>query len=118
MALEVFNPPLPPSPGTGDRPQINILKAQFGDGYVQHTRNGINHIRRVLTLEWKNLDPDSAEEILEFFVRQGGDTSFWYTPSDEGVPLRWTCQDWRDKRENNGLRTIQATLEQSFNING
>jgi phage-related protein len=114
MTLPTFNPPVAPSPGTADKPEINLLEAEFGDGYSQPTPNGLNHIRRVLRLTWDVLTPDQAESILSFFRARGGSKPFLYTPRDEATPVAWTCREWRDQSITGGLLTVSATLRQSF----
>lgn len=116
MALQVFNPPVAPSPGTEDKPKFKLLKAEFGDGYTQIARDGVNHIRRVLALSWEVLTPTQANAIVDFMLAQGGDTPFWYTPSDETTPVKWTCADPSMKRGEGGMRSVSLTLEQSFNL--
>jgi phage-related protein len=114
MALQTFIPPLPPSEGTSVTQKLKLLKAEFGDGYTQITRDGINHIRKSIRLTWDLLHPDDAAIITDFLTFHGGDTPFFYTPSDELTPIKWTCSDWSDTRGQGGYRAISATFEQSF----
>lgn len=116
MALQTFSPPIPPSPGTTAKPKLKLLKAEFGDGYTQSARDGLNHIRKTLSLEWEILLPDQAKQITDFFELQGGDIPFYYTPSDETTPIKWTCEEWDDKRTDGGLRNVTCTFEQSFSL--
>jgi phage-related protein len=116
MAFRVFYPPVPPSPGTADKPEVKLFKADFGDGYTQATPAGLNHIRRVLSLRWDMLIPDDCQTILDFLEDHAGCTPFYYAPSDEADPIKWTCEDWSDARLNNGLRSLTATLKQSFTL--
>ncbi len=115
MALETFLPCVPPQPGTRNKPTLKLLKAEFGDGYTQTSRDGINHRRRTLTLSWDKLLPWQKDEIVSFFEARGGDQAFWYTPSNEREPVKWTCEDWDDTRNNDGM-DVTATLVQSFNL--
>lgn len=116
MPLTTFTPPRAPDPGTNDSPKVSVLKAEFGDGYTQATAAGINHIRRSLSLTWSFLSPTQAKAITDFFVARGGYTPFYYTPSDESTPVKWTCEEWRDEREKSGFRKVTATFMQSFNL--
>ena len=43
MGFAAFTPSVPPSPGTGDAPEISLNEADFGDGYTQSSPNGINN---------------------------------------------------------------------------
>ena len=103
-------------PGTTVKPKLKLLKAEFGDGYTQVTRYGLNHKRKTISLTWETLTPTQASEIVTFFESHGGDTPFYYTPSDESTPIKWTCEEWDDQRKTGGLRKVTATFEQCFNL--
>jgi phage-related protein len=113
--METFKPPVRPSPGTGNKPEIKLLEADFGDGYTQGAPDGLNHIRRVLSLTWEMLLPAQMNEIVDFFTRHGGHTPFLYTPSNEGEPVKWKCKDWSDTRAGDGMKVV-ATLREDFTI--
>ncbi|OCP21894.1 MULTISPECIES: phage tail protein [unclassified Ensifer] len=114
MALPTFEPPVQPSPGTGRKTKFNLLKAEFGEGYTQVTRAGINHRRRELTLVWEVLIDDQAWAISDFLEQRGGDRAFYYTPPRESVPVKWTCEEFDDTVNNDGTRKIAATFVQSW----
>jgi phage-related protein len=115
MALKTFDPVIPPSSGTGNKPEMKLLAAEFGDGYTQVAPDGMNHIRRTLTLKWDLLTPDQMFEITRFFTDHGGSVPFWYQPSNESKPVKWTCKDFDDTRANDGFQ-VSATFVQSFNL--
>lgn len=114
MTLPTFNPPLPPSPGSSDKPEVRIRKAEFGDGYTQSTADGLNHVRRVLVLEWPVLEAAEADAIIAFFRTQGGYRTFLYTPPGESDPVKWTCEDWPKSYLGSSRYSVTATLRQSF----
>ncbi len=116
MPYTTFIPPVPPSPGTSDTPKIRKLEAEFGDGYSQAVPDGINHIRREMTLDWDLLTPTQSNEIIDFFRARGGCEPFFWTPSDELTPLKWICAEWSDKRGEGGMRSVSAKFMQSFLI--
>jgi phage-related protein len=118
MAIQTFNPPVPPSEGTSATQKVNLLKAEFGDGYIQTTRNGLRHLKKSIRLSWDMLTPTHAEEILDFFYDHGGYTSFLYTPSDELTPMKWLCNEWSDTRGQGGFRSIEASFEECFDDRG
>lgn len=113
MSLATFNPPVEPSPGTATKPEVKLKKAAFGDGYTQTTRDGLNHIRRVVTLQWEILSQEQADAIEAFFIAQGGDTPFYYTLRGD-VQRKWTCEEWDRVRAS--PNTCSATLQEDFNI--
>lgn len=114
MAVETFLPPLPPSSGTRNKPELKILKAEFGDGYTQAVPDGINHIRAVFSLSWEVLTPDQAWAMESFMERQGGTKPFLYQPTGRPAPMLFTCEEW--ERTMGTPNEFTATLKQSFAI--
>ncbi len=114
MTIPTFAPSIEPSPSTGRKTNYKLLKSEFGDGYTQTTRDGINHRRRQLTLSWNTLLDAQAWEIADFLEERGGDLDFYYTPPRETVPVKWTCEEWDDTVNDDGTRKITATFNQSF----
>ena len=108
-----FDPPIAPSPGTMHRPEIKLLKAEFGDGYSQPTPNGLNHIRQNIELRWDVLELDEKAEIITFFERNQGNRAFHYAlPGD--CRRAWTCAEWSVQTLPAQLFSITATLRQYF----
>jgi phage-related protein len=114
MPLPTFTPPIGPTPGTAHKPKVNLLKAEFGDGYSQSTPKGINHIRRTCSLKWDALTLDQMHELAEFFERMGGSQPFYYQPHGARSPVKWTCEDWSHPQAQDGVWTFTAELVQSF----
>ncbi len=114
MTLATFSPPIAPSTMKG-KPELKLLKAEFGDGYTQTARDGLNHIRKVIHLEWEVLTPAQASAIVGFLEQHGGDLPFIYHSATEPLPLKWTCSEWEEGIARGGVRTITATFRQSFN---
>ena len=115
MSVPTFIPPIDPSPGIADKPEIKVQKADFGDGYTQSSRQ-LNNVRRVLSLKWDVLDADEASTILGFFAAQGGTDAFFYKVPGETTPILVTCEEWSDERAVRGYRAVSATFRQSFNV--
>lgn len=107
MTLQTFNPPIPPS-SLKKRPRLKLLKADFGDGYTQTARDGMNHNRTIIDLTWDVLAPAQARAIVSFFEQHGGDQAFLYNGT------RFTCEVWDDTTGRGGLHSLTATFEQSF----
>jgi phage-related protein len=113
--MEIFSPPVQPSTGSRRKQELKIRLAEFGDGYTQATRDGLNHNRTVLELQWDALSPADAEEILVFLARQGGTTPFWWQMPRTTDLIKWTCSEW-DETFLAGRSSITATFKQSFNV--
>ena len=112
MALTTFDPPVAPSLGTGVKPQVKVLQAEFGDGYTQSAPAGLNHIRDVLELSWEGLLEAQRNEINAFFRARGGTEPFYYQPVGDSSPRKWTCQEWTSKKD--AIWKMTATLVESF----
>ncbi|ALN73583.1 phage tail protein [Aureimonas sp. AU20] len=114
MTLPTFIPPEPPVIGSTLKREIKLNKTQFGDGYSQATRDGLNHMRRVVSLRWEALDLDDAVAIDDFLAIQGGDRPFTYTAPGTSQALVWTCEDWNMTQTSGGYASIDATFRQWF----
>lgn len=114
-----FTPPLPPSPGLTDEPEVKLLEAEFGDGYTQTTRAGLNHVRSVVALNWDLLTTNEAEAIVTFFKNKGGDTPFLYRVPGTDTAVKWTCRKWTKKAVEataGNLWSVTATLREDFSL--
>lgn len=113
--LPSFKPPIGPSPGTTFERKVNLLKAEFGDGYSQPTPKGLNHIRKILKLKWGALTLEQRDEIEVFFSDREGYKPFYYKPYGENNAMKWTCEEWTSVRDG-GVWTFSAQLTQSFTL--
>jgi phage-related protein len=113
IAIPTFDPPFAPSPGAQNKPEIKILQAEFGDGYSQPTPAGLNHIRRVLTLQWEMLERCERDAMLSFFERRGGTLPFFFAMPGE-AHIAYTCADWSDTALEAELYTVKATFKRYF----
>lgn len=112
MPLLTFSPSIAPSPGTSHKPQVNLLAAEFGDGYTQAAPNGLNHIRQVLSLRWDGLTETQMAELKTFFEDRGGYRPFYFQPRGFTSPLRWTCKEW--SISDASPWRFEAKLEQNY----
>ncbi len=109
-----FNPPISPTAGATDKPEIKILQAEFGDGSTQPTPPGLNHIRKVLTLRFDLLEPDEKDAIVTFLEERKGVEPFLYTLPGYSTPTLYTCSNWDTTALAAGMFAVSATLRQSF----
>lgn len=115
MALPTFVPPRPPG-AIADKPEVNIVKFERGDGYTSSSPNGLNHIRRVLSMTWRYLTVAQADELERFLRERGGYKPFAWKPSLEAVPLIWTCEEWAIDTQPKAWRQLNATFRQSYTL--
>ena len=77
--------------------QPKVLRAEFGDGYEQRIKDGINSLRQNYTVSFVNRPPEEIDEIINFFDELAGATAFKFT-----IP---------DKRSEIGETTITVVCE-------
>jgi phage-related protein len=113
MALDTFAPPYDPSPGTSTKPRLKLLSVDFGDGYTQEMPDGINFLKREVSLTWEALTIVQAAALETFMEGKGGYIPFLYALSNDTV-RQWKCKDWSRKRQNPDSFT--ATFIEDFSL--
>ncbi|WP_152047181.1 phage tail protein [Aureimonas psammosilenae] len=116
MTLPTFNPPLAPSVGGSDTPEVKLLTVQFGGGYTQTTGDGINHIRKVRELTWEALYPEEHAEIIAFLEERAGYKTFYFQLQHDAKPVKWTCEKWSSTTVSGDYFRLNATFRQSFTM--
>jgi phage-related protein len=114
--IPTFYPPVAPSPGTTQKPELAILRADFGDGYSLAVPNGLNHIRKTLSLKWDVLTANQVKSITDFLEARGGVEPFYYTPPRTTTSIKWTCDDWNETMNAAGVSSFTATFKQNFSV--
>lgn len=112
-----FNPPVQPHEGSKSKPELKLLKAEFGDGYSQTTRDGMNHVRHVFNALWEKTSDANADTIIAFLEARGGDEPFLYTIPGSATPIRWTCEEWERTHYGASISGVSAVFRQTFNLN-
>jgi phage-related protein len=100
-----------PGPGTDTDNEMKILSADFGDGYSQETADGLNHVRKTVTLEWPSCTEAQATTIENTLTGYGGTQPFKYTLRGDSL-RHWTCKKVGRKR--GSLNTVSATFREFF----
>ncbi|MEO4040349.1 phage tail protein [Hoeflea sp. CAU 1731] len=113
----IFEPPIAPSVGMTRKPEIKLLRAEFGDGYTQATPNGINHIREVITLSWQVLSENELAQIEDFLKSHGGYKTFYYCVPGSAL-LKFNCDDWEATQISPDYFSLKATFKQTFTNHG
>ena len=113
MTLPTFLPPMTPSVGSSQKPDVNLRRADFGDGYSQAAPAGLNHIREVASLRWDVLTRAEKDQLVAFLKERGGYQSFTYQLPTEATARRWTCDDWRVTALPASLFAVEATLREA-----
>jgi len=92
-----------------------VRTTQFGDGYEQRTRFGLNQNPKEWSLTWQNITEANADTIEAFLDARAADgASFDWTPPDTATSYKWVCQQWDKTIPYTGRATITATFRQVF----
>ena len=90
-----------------------VRTTQFGDGYRQAVRFGINTDAKEWSLQFANRTDAERDEIATFLETQGGADSFDWTPP-RGTAGKYVCEDWGITFSNCNNNQIRATFKQVF----
>jgi phage-related protein len=110
-----FVPPVAPSFGLEDQREPRIRVLQFGDGYMQRTRDGINHDQESMTWKWENLTFAEYSSIWGFFVARGGDQAFLYTVpwgTTGNVQKKYIALKYERSRDTAGAYNVRASVRE------
>lgn len=117
MAADTFAPPFAPSPpGTGGPITMQVRRAEFGDGYSQRARDGLNYVRRTVTLSWSALSAADLQTIVSFFKSLGGADSFTYMLPLESTQYTWTCATMTPTYVDGLIVALTAVIVEEFDL--
>lgn len=104
------------SPGSGYEVTPRVRKAQFGDGYVQRSGDGINTQAKVFSVTLSSLTKAESDYVLGFFEAHGGFEHFLWTRPGATVAEKWIASTWRATTVAYNVVDIEATFEQVFDM--
>jgi len=108
-------PAITASYGAQKSSKPKMRMTQFGDGYEQRTRFGLNQNPKEWSLTWQNITEANADTIEAFLDARAADgASFDWTPPDSATSYKWVCQQWDKTIPYTGRATITATFRQVF----
>jgi phage-related protein len=107
-------PAITPSYGAQKTSQPRVRTVQFGDGYSQRLRYGLNTNPKSWDLTWQNITESDADTIEAFLDARGGAESFDWTPPGGESNAKWICQQWNKTIPYVNRATITATFAQVF----
>jgi phage-related protein len=91
-----------------------VRKAQFGDGYEQRVRFGLNQNPKEWRLTFNVSDADAT--VIEAFLDARADdgTSFDWTPPDGTTSYKWVCESWTRELFEFQQSRVDVTFRQVF----
>lgn len=116
-----FDPCWLPGSDSPIEPRVNDL--EFGDGYRQLVKDGINNLPRRWNLTLEALSANEAREVSDFLVEHAGWKSFLFRPpgwegedpdtlTPENVTVR--ARTWNRIFLQGGAVSISVELEERF----
>ena len=107
-------PAITPSYGAQKTSQPRVRNVQFGDGYSQRLRYGLNTNPKTWDLTWQNITESNADTIEAFLDARAGAESFDWTPPGGESSAKWICTQWSKTIPYLNRATISATFTQVF----
>jgi phage-related protein len=93
-----------------------ILLNQFGDGYAQRTRDGINTSISEWNLTFTSRSISEANAILALIESTYGVSYMDWTPPQESVAVKVIASDWSSQYESAISRTVNVKFTQVFDL--
>lgn len=108
-------PAVTPAYGATKSSAPKVRKTQFGDGYEQRIKFGLNQNPKTWDLTWNNITEANADTIEAFLDARADDgDSFDWTPPGEAGSSKWVCETWQKTIPYTGRAVITATFRQVF----
>ena len=107
-------PSITPTYGASKQSSPAMQQVQFGDGYSQVIRYGLNQNRKQWRLRWEvsETDADTIETFLD--ARADDGATFSWTPLGSSTVYKWRCFSWTKSIPYLNRASIQATFIQYF----
>jgi len=102
-----------PSFTATEQSQPRVRTMQFGDGYSQRLRYGLNTDPKEWRLTFLNRTDTERENILAFLEARAGAESFDWTPP-RGSAGKYICREWGMDMLNCNNNTITATFVEVY----
>ena len=89
-------PDIPVSDSTAPLPvKPAVSRYEFGDGYTQRVKNGLNSTPEGQNVVWELLTLAEKDTLVAFLKQHAGVTAFTWIPPGETVARQYTCGEWK-----------------------
>lgn len=89
-------PDIVPSRGSQADVRTRLVKASFGDGYVQAAADGLNPLEKSYRFELRAAPEAELDTVLEFLEARGGHEPFTFQPYGYAAAVKWRCEQWTE----------------------
>ncbi|MFA5396239.1 MAG: phage tail protein [Methanogenium sp.] len=93
-----------------------IIDNDFGNGYTQRITDGINALQREIGLSWIGSITNIKELTDHFEEREYGTKSFTWTPPNETISRKWTCNEWSISNNSDDIQTLTANFVMRYDL--
>ena len=108
-------PNIAPEFGLTQESEPKVRRAQFGDGYEQRLKFGLNQNPKTWSITWANRTNAEAAQIETFLDLRADDSeAFYWTPPDGATAYKWVCEKWNKTMATYNRNTITATFRQVY----
>lgn len=97
---------------SGDE-SARVLTAQFGDGYKQESKDGLNNTQQKWSVTTEPLRKTELIAVRDFLRDRGGAEAFFWTNS-YGETLYFKCKSWKPQDLGGGWYVMSMSFEQDF----
>lgn len=102
--------------GTDMSQQYAVRRVDFGDGYSQRAKKGINNAPQQWRMVWNGISDTDAETLRAFFQGLGGVDIIDWQPYNQPTALKWTANEWSSKPAGFQTHDCAITLTQEFDL--
>ena len=106
-----------PSFGSPESSQPKVLETDFGDGYSQRVRMGLNSDPKTWDLRFDNRADAERDQIRNFLEARGGAEAFDWTTLYGQTGRKWICKEWNIDPTHANNNQIRAKFQQVFEFN-
>jgi phage-related protein len=96
------------------RYNTNVRTVQFGDGYTQRLKFGLNAQDEAWSLQFRNRTNTERDAIRTFLRQARGRTAFAWTDPISNAAGKYVCADWSTTFNNHNNNDLQLTLRRVF----
>jgi phage-related protein len=90
-----------------------VKTVQFGDGYSQDIKDGINNILLKINFNFNGRDLKEHRAILHFFHQRAGKERFFFIPPQPyGIVKKFICKEWQPSQSFVDNYNIRARFEE------
>lgn len=113
-----INMPLPDriSQSSSSSQEYRVILAQFGNGYEQRQKDGINNSIQQWSVTWENINTSESNEIITAFDTAAGIEPFLWQPPNANQVRKYKVERYDQSVLSGSLSTVSATLKQVFDI--